>query len=78
VIHSLLESSNLKNVVGYYKNTKFSLPRNYIHYNREILQMENRIMYFAYLYIEYADMHTMANRKAKFWDSCFVLLKAMS
>lgn len=67
VMHSLLESSNMRSVLQYYRNTKLSLPKTYMHYNRDILQQENRILYFAYLYIEYADLHTMTKNRTKFW-----------
>mgnify|MGYP006910306005 CR=1 FL=1 len=77
VMHGLLESSSLRSIVQYYKNTKLSLPRNYIHYNRDVLQQESRLMYFCYLYIEYADLHSMKSR-AKFWECCFSLLKHVS
>lgn len=77
VLHSLLESQPLRTVLAYYKNAKLSLPKSYTHYNREILQLENKLMYFAYLYIEYADLHSL-KPKAKFWDNCFNFLKSMS
>lgn len=34
VMHSLLESASLRSILHYYKATKLSLPRNYVHYNR--------------------------------------------
>lgn len=77
VMHSLLETSQLKSVLHYYKTTKLSLPKNYLHYSRDILHNENRMMYFAYLYIEYADLYSVSKTKYKLWESVFTFIKYM-
>lgn len=51
VMQSLLDSTAMRTISQYYRNNKLSLPKNYAHYNRDVLQQENRLLYFAYLYV---------------------------
>ncbi len=64
VLSTIHLTSKLKETYRYYnKNVKLNLPKNYLHFNGDILNKENQICYFLYLYLMYCNFNLIANKK---------------
>lgn len=53
VIETLLTCKFSKKIVSYYFEDNISLPKDVLHYNFEMLTLENKLCYFLYLYLSY-------------------------
>ena len=79
VIESFIKTSAFKDVIRYFKNTKFTLPKNTLHYNVDILSKENKIFYFLYVYLLYANVKSLKNKTINlFFEGVIEFFKAIS
>lgn len=63
VIKAICKSSASKAIAKYYRTSKISLPKATLHYNTEILILENQLNYFLYLYTLYCNLGLIKNKK---------------
>ena len=64
VLSTLFVTSKVKEIYKYYrKSVKLNLPKNYLHYSGDILNKENQVCYFLYLYLMYCNFTLIANKK---------------
>jgi hypothetical protein len=62
VIEAFIKTSAFIDIIRYFRTTKFNLPKNTLHYNLEILSKENKIFYFIYVYLLYANVKILKGK----------------
>lgn len=78
VIKAIRKSIHCRQVAKYFKGTKFHLPKGTIHYNTEILLLENQTSYFLYLFIIYCNLTAKNKKVSIFVESALHLIKSIS
>lgn len=78
VVKSITRSKQFMNIRKYFKNQKFVLPKGTIHYNTELLLVENQVSYFLYLYLLYCNLILKSSKKInEFVESILSLIKGI-
>lgn len=81
VIKAVTKSSNCMKIGKYFKGTKLILPKGSVHYNTEVLLIENQVTYFLYLYLLYCNLsfkNSKADRRVNsFVESTLHLIKSL-
>lgn len=78
VVKSITKSCQFSKIRQYFKTQKFVLPKGSIHYNTELLLIENQVNYFLYLYLLYCNLSLKNSRKVgEFVEAIINLLKGI-